>query len=120
MKNPKFAPRPIPERQIEPFTDVEQVWFWFIHNQEMRHDGARPERLLDIARPCDPDDIYVIVMTLRRIGKIAHHHLQVLFEFGRSGRPPDSRAREEEIAARLWDEALDRMITPLKAKGILE
>ncbi|GAB6052875.1 hypothetical protein JCM17960_16950 [Magnetospira thiophila] len=120
MKHVKYIQRPIPVREIEPFQDVEQVWFWFIHHQQTRREGARFDKLLRTDRPCDPDDIYVIVMKLLRMGKIAAHHLRVLMDFGLAGRPPDPRSRSEEIPARFWDEALDRMVTPLRLKGILE
>jgi hypothetical protein len=33
---------------------------------------------------------------------------------------PDSRVREQQRAFRFWDEALDRLTTVLRKKGIVE
>ncbi len=73
-----------------------------------------------IVRPCDPDDIYRIAMELVRARILGRHHLKVLAAFGFQERAPDSRLREEDRAWRLWDEALDRMTTVLRKKGIVE
>jgi hypothetical protein len=42
-----------------------------------------------------------------------------LLTFGRRLAPPDPRCREEAQAAFLWDEALDRLTTPWREKGIV-
>ena len=104
-----------------PFARVEDVWFWYIRCQKARDAGARfVAGKSDITRPCEPDDIYRIVRTLWSQGTLKLHHLQVLFEYGRRETPPDPRCAEETWACRYWDEALDRMITPLKTKDILD
>jgi hypothetical protein len=43
-----------------------------------------------------------------------------MMDYGRRVMPPDGRCREEELAAYLWDEALDLMVTSLRAKGIVQ
>ncbi len=115
----KLLPRPVPRRRVVPFVSAEEAWFWFVQCQERRAEGARLDNLTNSERPCEPDDIWVVVMDLRRRGRLDAHHLWVLVRFGRRGAPPDGRAREEEIAARVWDEAIDALVTPLKAKGIV-
>lgn len=72
-----------------------------------------------MARPCDPDDIYRAAVGLKRRRRIGGEHLSVLATFGLCGRLPDRRCRDEERPALLWDEALDRLTTVLKAKGIV-
>lgn len=72
------------------------------------------------SRPCDPDDIYRAVMNLRRRGFIGAMHLTVLARFGLVGRPPDRRCADEAEAAQWWGEALDRLATVLREKGIID
>jgi hypothetical protein len=43
----------------------------------------------------------------------------VLDRHGRRLSPPDARVPEEERDAALWAEALDRLTTPLRRKGIV-
>jgi hypothetical protein len=59
-------------------------------------------------------------VNLKRVGRLGVRHLAVLGHFGVLGRPPDPRCREEEEeAARLWEQAIDRLTTVLRAKGIV-
>jgi hypothetical protein len=102
-----------------PFVSAEEAWFWFIRCQKVRRDGARFSDGGTLRRPCDPDDVYIAVTALQRRGVLAHFHLAVLATFGMRGKPPDPRCRDEELAARHWEEALDRLTTPLRDKGIV-
>lgn len=117
----RFVPRSLGHAPTAPFADAEQAWFWFIRCQRARADGARFADLAGaVARPCDPDDVYRAVIGLARRRRIGAAHLRVLEAFGLAGRPPDRRCGDEVRPARLWDEALDRLATVLKAKGIVE
>jgi len=75
---------------------------------------------MGIIRPCDPDDLYRAVMSLVRRRRIGREHLRVLAIFGIEELAPDPRIMEQERACRLWGEALDRLTTVLKRKGIIE
>lgn len=117
----RFVPRSVGELPTAPFADAEQAWFWFIRCQRARDAGVRfEERLGAVGRPCDPDDIYRAVVGLARRRLIGTEHLKVLGAFGLAGRPPDRRCRDEVRPALLWADALDRLTTVLKAKGIIE
>ncbi len=120
MREPRYTPRPSYELACVPFISAEEAWFWFIRCLRARRDGAR---FLDgpdgAVRPCEPDDLYRAVMWLFRRRRIGEEHLKVLEYFGLREAPPDPRCREEEISARLWDMALDRLTTVLKGKGIV-
>lgn len=121
MSRTRFIPRSFYDTPTIPFVDAEEAWFWFIRCQRARMEGARFEGVAgSSARPCDPDDLYRAVIGLARQRRINHEHLRVLGTFGLNDRPPDSRFHEEERPARLWDEALDRLTTVLKKKGIVE
>jgi hypothetical protein len=103
-----------------PFSHAEEAWFWFIHCQRVRREGARlSSGGATFGRPCDPDDIYCTVMRLRERMLITTAHLRVLATFGLRGYPPDTRCPEERPAARLWNETMDRLSTPLREKGII-
>ncbi|MFZ1413939.1 MAG: hypothetical protein WAS73_05085 [Defluviicoccus sp.] len=43
----------------------------------------------------------------------------MLGHFGVLGRPPDPRCQEDAAAARLWEQAIDRLTTILQKKGIV-
>lgn len=73
-----------------------------------------------MARPCDPDDIYKAATRLQRDGRIGAQHLNALAKYGLAERSPDPRYRDEILAARLWTEAMDRLTTVLRRKGIVE
>ena len=50
---------------------------------------------------------------------IGQEHLKVLAIYGWNDCAPDPRLPDEERAAFLWDDALDRLTTELEAKGIV-
>ena len=102
------------------FASAEEAWFWFVRCQQVRRDGARFADGGGLQRPCDPDDIYVAAATLHRRGILSRLHMSVLGTFGLRGHPPDARRREEQGSARLWDEALDRLSSVLRKKGIVD
>lgn len=104
---------------VAAFANAEQAWFWFIRCQQVRRDGARLTSSGLADRPCDPDDIYCGVMRLARNCILKPNHLRVLGQFGLRGCPPDPRCHNEQQDARLWDEALDRLTTVLRRKGIV-
>lgn len=121
MPRTRFTPRPFYETPTIPFVDAEEAWFWFIRCQRARAEGARFDGVDGAAaRPCDPDDLYRAILHLHRHRRLTAEHLRVLALFGLSERPPDPRCREEERPARLWAEALDRLATVLKKKGIIQ
>ncbi len=105
---------------VLPFVDAEEAWFWFMRCQRARNEGARFKNAAGgPVRPCDPDDLYRAVMALLRRRLIGRDHLKVLAHFGFREAPPDPRLAEQSGAYRLWCEALDRLTTVLKSKGII-
>lgn len=120
MSKPRYVRKPLPVKHIIPFLDAEEAWFWFIRSERARREGARlTETFSSHTRPCEPDDIYRIVMGLFRRHTIGNEHLKVLAEYGWRNAPPDGRVREDERPLSLWEDALDRLTTELKAKGIV-
>jgi hypothetical protein len=120
MGKPRFIRKPIPEKRVILFSNAEEAWFWFIRSTQARLDGARlSEQASNDTRPCDPDDLYRVVMALHHRHRLRDDHLKVLVQYGWRECPPDPRVREETHALDLWREALDRLTTVLKAKGIV-
>lgn len=117
----RYIPRIAGEAPVTPFHSAEEAWFWFVRCQQIRREGAQlAGGCGGFSRPCDPDDIYRAIMMLQRRGAVGNAHLAVLGRFGLAGRAPDPRCCEEADAARRWTEALDRLSTVLRAKGILD
>ena len=106
-------------REGVPFATVEDAIVWYIQCQIARNDGVRFSAGLGIVpRPCAPDDIAREVLRLHRRRVLRESHLRIL---GRFGSRLDGRGEpvgRQDIE--LWQEALDRLVTPLRAKGIIE
>lgn len=116
----RYACRAVGDRMAEPFDCAEDAWLWYCRCQIARLDGVRfSAGLAEVPRPCDPDDIYRVVDRLYRARMLEAAHLMVLGVFGRRLVSPDPWDGDTETEARLWVEALDRLTTPLRAKGIV-
>lgn len=120
MRVSRFAPRPLSERAAQPFDSAEEAWLWFARCQMARIEGVRfTADSGDVARPCDPDDIYRAVDRLVRRRQLGADHVAVLGRFGCRLSPPDPWAGDAMGEAALWGEALDRLGEELRQKGIV-
>ncbi len=124
MSRERFIPRPQsashPADTAVPFGSAEEAWFWFMQCHEAKCAGARI-RAGDglVPRPCEPIDVLRAIDRLYRQRRLLREHLSVLAHYGRRLLAPDPRRRQEERALSLWDEALDRLDTVLRRKGIV-
>lgn len=120
MRVGKFALRPLSERPSEPFASAEEAWLWFARCQMARIEGVRfVADQGDVARPCDPDDIYRAVLLLRRNHVLGERHISVLGRFGCRLVPPDPWAGDTLGDSEAWSEALARLAPVLQRKGIV-
>jgi len=120
MKRRKFSYHARADRAAMPFASAAEAWFWGVQCFVARAEGARFRADQSaLARPCEPDDLLVGVERLARAGRLGAEHVRTLFAFGRRLAPPDARHPAEQRAARLWDEALDRLTTAWREKGIV-
>jgi len=112
--------RPLGEGEAVPFDTAEEAWLWYSSCQIARNEGVRVRADLgQVRRPCDPDDVYRAVIALYRRRRLADRHLAVLGRFGIRLAAPDPWAGDAPGEAALWAEALDRLATILKGKGIV-
>ena len=120
MARVKAAVRHLCPRDTEAFATSEEAWFWYVQCQIARDDGVRFIAGQGVvARPCEPDDIVREASRLHRAGALRSAHLAVLRHFGRRLTPPNPHGDDTSADARLWEEALDRLTTPLRRKGIV-
>lgn len=121
MRRQRYRPKSYAHQPTIAFDNTEEAWFWFVRCQQVRRDGAKLDSDLESTpRPCDPDDVYCAVARLFRSGIIRSAHLRVLAHYGRLQRSPDPRCPEQSKAAQYWDEAIDRLSSPLHLKGIVQ
>ena len=120
MGQNKYCPRPVSAAEGEPFDTVEQAWLWSVQATIVRHEGARVTAGLGLVpRPCEPSDIMRIISRMNRDRRLSDRHVSVLVRYGRRHSAPYSTRRREYRYARLWDEALDCLDSPLRDKGIV-
>ena len=120
MTKANFVRKPLPYKKVIPFEHTEEAWFWYVRSERKRREGVggiAPES--PESRPCDPDDMYRFVMHLHNCKTLNDEHLRVLGEFGWRESPPDPRVSGEFRLWVIWGEAIDRLSTVLKSKGIV-
>ncbi len=105
----------------EPFSCVEEVWFWFIQANEAKNEGARITAGAGLfARPCEPLDILKILDGLYRNRVLKRDHFLVLRHYGRRMLAPDPRRIKEVRAAKLWAEAIAALEPVMVRKGLVQ
>lgn len=120
MKREKYTARPLSGAAGTPFADAAEAWFWGVACLVARAEGARVAADRGaVARPCEPVDLLAGIERLARAGRLGAGHVRALFRYGKRAAPPDPRDGAEASAARLWDEALDRLGALWRAKGIV-
>ncbi|HTH17261.1 MAG TPA: hypothetical protein VL974_11460 [Magnetospirillum sp.] len=108
------------EKWTVPFATAEEAWLWFARCQLARIEGVRfTADSGEVARPCEPDDIYRAVAHLQRGGRLGSAHVTVLGRFGCRLAPPDPWAGDAPEEARLWGEAMGLLDPVLRNKGIV-
>jgi hypothetical protein len=120
MTQTRYIPRPLGSAEGQPFDSAEQAWLWYGACQLARQDGIRPiANAGEITRPCDPDDIYCAIQRLRQRRLISSAHISVLGHFAVRQHPPALQDGSGAGQIALWSEALDRLGTELRRKGIV-
>lgn len=106
--------------ETHPFANAEEAWFWYLACHEAKLEGARVVAGRGaIARPCDPQDIYLAAARLLDGGHLRPHHLRVMIRYGRAMLPPDPDRPHHQLDLLHWREAMSRLGGALKARGIM-
>lgn len=101
------------------FQSAEEAWFWFCRYDERsgyKYNSSNKR----VIRPCQLDDIYIVVSKLYIAKKIGERHLKTLIKYGRMQLAPDVRIEEEMEEALWWDDAMDKLETIFIKKGIVK
>lgn len=99
-----------------PFESGEEAFFWFSNSMHARRDGAKQSRTPIYKRPCQADDIYLIIQRLNKQGKIRNEHLRVLNHCAKSDMPPHDGHPE---VVRLWKESMKFIEEELLQKNLM-
>ncbi len=84
------------------------------------HSGARVRKGQgSLIRPCEPVDIYATTMRLFKQGFLKKNHMRVLAHYGETLTPPNPRDYEQAPDYELWQQAMQKLETPLRRKGII-
>lgn len=102
------------------FHSAEELWFWFIHANEARQEGALCRQgISEKPRPCEPNDIMQILNRVHRNRQLMIDHFRILSHYGNRGYAPDGRRPRESKAHTLWREAF-RVLGPIfENKGFM-
>lgn len=108
-------------KELHPFEDAQEAWFWFISAQQAKNEGAKFVAGQSVYnRPCEPIDILKTLDRLYRKRRLQKDHLLVLRHYGRRYMAPDPRRVKEQRSYYLWQEALERLGEALETKGIIK
>jgi len=102
---------------VAAFRTAAEAWFWTVGALRARHEGCGRSGGT-VRRPCDPDDVVCCLDRLYRKRQLELRHARVLREWGERQVAPDARLGAGGDAV-LWREALSRLETPLRCKGIV-
>lgn len=100
------------------FSCAEEAWFWYCKYEKRTPYKTKNSNKV-VVRPCLLDDIYLSVEKLYWAKKISNRHVKTLIKYGRMLCPPDARIKDEEMEALWWDDAMDKLETVLRKKGIV-
>lgn len=114
--NDNASCRQIPAAQ--PFRSASAAWFWTMGILLARQDGVGAT-FGGQRQVCEADDVVMTLDRLIRQRRLDLAHARILRVYGERGTPPDHGKPQERCDARLWREAIDRLGSALKARGIV-
>ena len=121
MSDKRYFPIFERDKEVVPFENTQDAWFWFIQAQKARSEGARIAAGQALyPRPCEPIDIFKVIDRLYRQRRLDMNHFNVLRHYGVRGFAPDPRRVKEARAHKLWKEAMERIEPILVRKNIVE
>ena len=107
----------IDNRPIRFFDNAQEVWLWFCFCEMTPKSGSKSD--CKTTRPCETSDVAIIVKRLVRDKILTQEHLKVLSLYGLKQMPPYEKCGDPIQHCALWKQALQRILEPLKVKGIV-
>ena len=104
---------------VEPFTGVEDAWFWVMATFAARAGGRFSPRAAGTPRPCDPDDIVKALDRLYRQRRIDRRDARVLRRYGERGFAPVADHPAEASDCADWRRVMGLLERALLERGII-
>lgn len=118
--SPNRTPLLVSLDRAQAFASAEEAWFWTMAALTARREGARLSAGKgEMIRPCEPDDVIKCLDRLYRQRRIDLGHARIMRIWGERNCAPNPRMPGERGDHRLWEEAMERLDYPLRAKGIV-
>ena len=104
-------------RPIRLFDTAEEAWMWFCFCEMTPKSFKRSKD--NTTRPCETSDIAIVVKRLFQQKILTPAHLKILNLYGEKQTPPFEQTGDPKQHCQLWKQALQRVLKPLKMKGIV-
>ena len=105
-------------RPIRFFDNAEDAWMWFCFCEALPKSHNRDKN--DACWPCETSDIAIVVKRLAQQKILGQEHLKILSLYGLKQIPPYEKGGDPKKHCQLWKQALERILEPLKIKGIVD
>ncbi len=102
-----------------PFSRTEDAWYWCAAIISAQANGDTKRDAAGIERPCSPNEIYHILERLLRARTVTLDHVRVLARYGKLGREPDRRDRDERKDALPYIAAMAELDRALRITGVV-
>ena len=103
------------------FDTPAEAWFWFMEYEKLKEYFSKHKTtsIWAIKRPCNADDIYIVVKRLYRQKIITHRELEAMVKYGDLGHEPNFYDTHEVNDWQFWETAMDKLYSALYKKGIV-
>ena len=105
-------------RPVRLFDNAEDAWMWFCFCETTPKSFKRDKS--NVAWPCETSDIAIVVKRLLQQKILTAAHLKILELYGLKQIPPYEKDGDPKQHCQLWRQALQRILEPLKLKGIVD
>jgi len=81
---------------------------------------VRKETCSDYGYPCEPADIAIVVKQLFLKKQLTVEDIKILEKYGVKQLPPHENNGDTKKVCRIWKQALEKILLPLRLKGIVD
>ncbi|MGD9637845.1 MAG: hypothetical protein AB7U85_02145 [Alphaproteobacteria bacterium] len=109
----------IEDLEVEPFDSTETAWFWFCRMMMTDYKNRGDGDYKKTARPCEVNDIYLIVKSLLAKNILNAPEFNVLIKYGKQNQPPDVRFGATSYEETLWHKGIGVLDEVFKQRAIV-